>query len=177
MAVQNLTGLPRLVTTPIFNPLPTSLYTVPSDDPPVSSAPPFATAENDFHAATPPIIDPDAWEDFPVFRETFLMYISEPAYNTALRKTGEFLFTMILECYGNWPVLTEGTTRTELRAALGDLRHLEGFLGSVGREHRVSSLSSEDTALSQSAAGVAVEVGKLADRIEHELTTGQRGLQ
>ncbi|HTG36556.1 MAG TPA: hypothetical protein VLB76_26865 [Thermoanaerobaculia bacterium] len=105
------------------------------------------------------------------------MYITEPAYNAALRKTGEFLFTMVLEHYGNWPAWTESPTRTELRAAVADLRHLEGFLGSVGREYRLSSLSSEDTALSQSAARIAVEVGKLASRIEHELATGQRDVQ
>lgn len=121
-----------------------------------------------------PIIDPTDWEDFPVFRETFLMYVTEAPYNAALRTAGEFLFTMVLEHYGNWPAWTESPTRTELRAAIADLRHLEGFLGSVGREHRLSSLSAEDTALSQSAARVAVEVGKLADRIEHELATGQR---
>ncbi len=127
--------------------------------------------------AVPPVIDPAAWEDFPVFRETFLMYVTEPAYNTALRRTGEFLFTMLLEHYGNWSAWTESSTRTELRAAVADLRHLEGFLGSIGREHRLSSLSSEDTALSRAAARVAVDVGKLADRIEHELVTGQGEVQ
>lgn len=91
------------------------------------------------------------------------MYVTEPAYNAALRKTEEFLFAMILEPYGSWL----------LRAAVADLRHLEGFLGSVGREHRLSSLSSEDTALSQSAARIAVEVGKLEDQIEHEVSARQ----
>jgi len=127
--------------------------------------------------AAPPIIDPAAWEDFPVFRETFLMHVTEPVYNAALRKAGEFLFTMLLEHYGNLPAWAESPTRIELRAALGDLRHLEGFLGSVGREHRLSSLSSEDTVLSQSAARVAVDVGKLADRIERELVTGRGEVQ
>jgi hypothetical protein len=154
--------MPELVVqctpTPAPPPVPPGLLPIPPEaDPP----------------AVPPLLDPAAWEDFSVFRETFLMYVTEPAYNAALRKIGEFLFTMVLEYYDNWPALTESSTRTELRAAVADLRHLEGFLGSVGREHRLSSLSSEDTALSQSAARVAVEVGKLADRIEHELATGQ----
>jgi hypothetical protein len=164
--------------TPIPTPLPPSLYAAPPDNP---SAPPaslsLATAESDLRAVTPPVIDPAAWEDFPVFRETFLMYITEPAYNAALRKTGEFLFAMLLEHYGNWPTWTESSTRTELRAAVADLRHLEGFLGSVGREHKLSSLSFEDTSLSQSAARVAIDVGKLADRIERELVTGQGDVQ
>ena len=105
------------------------------------------------------------------------MYVTEPEHNAALRKAGDFLFTMVLEHYGNWPPWKESPTRTELLAAVADLRHLQGFLGSVGREHRLSSLSSEDTALSQSAGHVAVEVGKLADRIERELVKGQRDVQ
>jgi hypothetical protein len=160
--------------TPTPNSLPPSLAVLP-DDPPPSPAPPPVTLQGSIQSvAVPPIIDPAGWEDFAVFRETFLMYVTEPEHNAALRKTGEFLFTMLLEHYGNWPAWTESPTRTELRAAISDLRHLEGFLGSIGREHRLSSLSSEDTALSQSAARVAVEVGKLADRIEHELATGQK---
>jgi hypothetical protein len=168
--------MPELVphSTPITN-IPPSLYGVPPDDLPSPSPPSPATSQGSVQGvAVPPIIDPAAWEDFPVFRETFLMYVTDSAYNGALRKAGEFLFTMVLEHYGNWPAWTESPTRTELQAAVADLRHLEGFLGSVGQEHRLSSLSSDDTALSQAAAHVAVEVGKLADRIERELATGQR---
>jgi hypothetical protein len=150
--------------TPFPNSLPPSLLAIPLDDPPSSpSSPPATTQSGGQGSAIPLIIDPAAWEDYPVFRESFLMYVTEPKHNAALRAAGEFLFTMVLEHYGNWPSWTESPTRTELRAAVADMRHLEGFIGSVGREHRLSSLSSEDTALSQSAARVAVEVGKLAD--------------
>ena len=44
-------------------------------------------------AAVPATIDPAAWEDFPVFRESFLMYISEPAFNASLRTAAEHFFT------------------------------------------------------------------------------------
>jgi hypothetical protein len=172
--------MPELTThsTPISNPLPPSLLAVPPHDPTSPSAPPPATAQGGNHGvAAPPIIDPASWEDYPIFRESFLMYITEPKHNAALRTAGDFLFTMVLEQNGNWPSWTESSTRTELRAALADLRHLQGFLTSVGREHRLSSLSLEDTTLSQSAARIAVEVGKLASRIEHELATGQRDVQ
>ena len=172
--------MPELVTqfTPTPKPLPPSPYTVPPDDPSSALAPSHATLQNSVQSvAVPPIIDPASWEDYPVFRESFLMYITEPKHNAALRTSGEFLFTMVLEHYGNWPSWTESPTRTELRAAVADLRHLQGFLMSVGREHRLSSLSSEDAALSQAAARVAVEVGKLADRFERELVTGQRDVQ
>jgi hypothetical protein len=83
------------------------------------------------------VIDSAAWEDFAVFRETFLMYLTPPDYAAALRKVGEILFTMILENYAPWPGWPESSTRTELRAALADLRHVEGFLGAVGRARRV----------------------------------------
>ena len=172
--------MPELVmqSTPPLNPLLPSLYAVPLDDPPSPLGLPSTTAQGGVQSvAVPPIIDPGAWEDFPVFRETFLMYVTEPAYNAALRETGEFLFTMLLEQYGNWPAWTESSTRIELRAALADLRHVQGFLVSVGQEHRLSSLSSEDSALSQAAARIAVELGELADQIEHDLATGQRDAQ
>jgi hypothetical protein len=68
--------------------------------------------------------------------------VSHPTgYAAAVRKVGEMLFTMILESYAPWPGWPESSTRTELRAAVADLRHLEGFLVAVGREHAVSSLT------------------------------------
>jgi hypothetical protein len=47
--------------------------------------------------------------------------------------------------------------RAELAAALADLRHLQGFLSSVGREHEVSSLSDANDALSIFAGELAAE--------------------
>jgi hypothetical protein len=119
--------------------------------------------------AVPPEIDSRAWEDFAVFRETFLMYLTPPGYAAALRTVGEMLFTMILENYNPWPGWPESSTRTELRAALADLRHLEGFLGAVDREHVASSLTRPDDRLSRFAARQAAEVAKIAHRIEAEL--------
>jgi hypothetical protein len=116
-----------------------------------------------------PTIDPEAFEDYEGFRETFLFYFTEPKTNDALRATGTLLFELALECCGSWPVRPEGQVRAELHAAIADLRHLEGFLASVGQEHLVSSLDIADTALSKFAAHQAGEVGRIADRIEKEL--------
>lgn len=74
--------------------------------------------------ATPPRIAPAAWEDFPVFRETFLFYFTEPPANAALRVVGRLFHELVLEYYHHWPEWPEGVTATELRAALADLRHL-----------------------------------------------------
>jgi hypothetical protein len=141
---------------------PQSIATTP---PPVPPIPP----EVDPPAATPPVIDPAAWEAFPVFRESFLMYISEPSFNASLRTAAEHFFGMLLETYQHWPAWKETTTRTEMRAALGDLRHLQGFLASVGREREVSSLDPEDAYLSNIAAKLARQIGHATDGIERDL--------
>jgi hypothetical protein len=120
-------------------------------------------------AAVPPVIDPNAWEDFACFRESFLMYFTPPGYSAALRTVGEMLHTMILENYRPWPGWPESSTRTEMRAALADLRHLQGFLASVGREKELSSLDPEDAYLSNTAARLARQIRHAADGIEREL--------
>jgi hypothetical protein len=74
-----------------------------------------------------------------------------------------------LEYYHHWPNWPEGVTATELRAALADLRHLEGYLAAVGREHQAASLSESDTALSILAARLAGELSRVANEIEQAL--------
>jgi hypothetical protein len=116
--------------------------------------------------ATPPRITPAAWEDFPAFRETFLMYFTEPPANAALRVFGRLFHELVLEYYHHWPEWPEGVTGTEMRSALADLRHLEGYLAAVGREHQEASLSEPDTALSVLAGRLAGEVTRIAEEIE-----------
>ncbi len=116
-----------------------------------------------------PCLDPAAWEEHEGFRETFLLHYTEPEANTTLRHLGSLLFNLALESSGTWPHHPGGVTRSELKAALADLRHLQGFLATVGREHRVSSLTVTDDTLSRFAAEQAKEVGRIADRIEEEL--------
>src|SRR5436305_323439 len=155
-----------------------SLYAAPPAGPPEPPGPPPAAPpppepsgpENGSQgAATPPTIDPAAWEDFAAFRETFLMYLTPPGYAAALRTVGEMLHTMILESYNPWPGWPESSTRTEMRAALADLRHLQGFLASVGREKELSSLDAEDAYLSQIAGKLSRQIKHAADGIEREL--------
>jgi hypothetical protein len=116
-----------------------------------------------------PRIDPALWEEHEGFRETLLRHFTDPEANTTLRGLGRLLFNLSLENPAGWPHHPEGETRSELRAVLADLRHLQGFLASVGREHVVSSLSPGDEALSVFAEQQAVEVGRIADQIEEEL--------
>ncbi len=119
--------------------------------------------------AVPPAIDPAAWEDYPRLPRDVSDVLHTPGYAHALRTVGEMLHTMILESYDPWPGWPESSTRTEMRAALADLRHLQGFLASVGREKDLSSLDPEDAYLSNIAAKLARQIGHAADGIEREL--------
>jgi hypothetical protein len=116
-----------------------------------------------------PRIDPAVWEDHEGFRETFLLHYTAPEANQTLRRLGGLMFNQALERVDLWPKRPESSTRAELLAAVADLRFLEGYLGAVGQEHVISSLSSGDNALSQRAAGWALEVGGIAAQIEEEL--------
>lgn len=128
---------------------------------PASATPPDSTTP-----ALPPVLDPFKWEDFPVFRETFLMYFTEPPANSALRIFGRLFHDLVLEYYHHWPSWPEGVTATELRAGLADLRHLQGYLAAVGREHEEAALNDPDTALSLLAARLAGELAGIGDEIE-----------
>jgi len=119
--------------------------------------------------AVPPAIDPATWEDFPAFRATFLMFITPPGYAAAIRTAGEMLYSLLLETPAEWPGWPESSTRMELRAAVADLRHLHGFLRSVGKERKLSSLSTEDAWLSHVAGKMARQVGRIASSLEKEL--------
>lgn len=123
--------------------------------------------------AIPPTIDPFGWEDFSVFRETFLMYFTEQPANAALRIFGRLFHELVLEYYHHWPNWPEGVTATELRAAVADLRHLEGYLGAVGREHEEAALTGPETALSRLAARQAGELARIADELEQALGRSQ----
>jgi hypothetical protein len=67
------------------------------------SVPPSLAPEappDDPPPAIPPIIDPDHFEDFPVLRKTFLLYVSDPEANRFLRGVAGLLFDLLLEYWG-----------------------------------------------------------------------------
>lgn len=117
---------------------------------------------------TPPRVTPATWQECPVFREAFLMYLSDEPLNSVLRIIGRALFDLILNSH-RWPDWPEGVTATELRAAVGDLRHLQGHLAGVGREQEEAPLTGPETALSRLAARQARELARVADEIETAL--------
>ena len=136
-------------------------------DCPESSAAPAPPPQH----AVIPSVHPDAWEDFAVFRESFLMYFTAPGLNMALRGAAENFFTLLLEHSGGdgWPDWSESPTRTEMRAAAADLRHAQGFLASIGKERHISSLSPGDKKLSKFASDMARVIHRAANSIERKL--------
>lgn len=119
-------------------------------------------------AAVPPILDPASFEDHPAFRETFMLYFSDPEANTALRSLGSLLYDFVLEYWTNWPDQPEGLLRASLRAAIADMRHVQGFLAEwagPNTAHETPHLEH----LAKVGGGIAQELGVLADRLETEL--------
>ncbi len=136
-----------------------------STTPPV---PPSETPPADPPPAVPPIIDPATWEDFPILRETFMVYLTDPTANAALRSAGGLLYDLILEYWRYWPNHPEGLLRGHLRAAVADLRHLQGFLAEWDGPE-VDHKSPHEEHLGKIAGEVARELAELADRLETEM--------
>jgi len=120
-------------------------------------------------AAVPPVLDPSRWEDFEGFRETFLLNFSDPRDNAALRALGRVLYHLILEAAHVMPGPPEGWVRAHLRAAVADLRFLQGFLAFVGEERQGADLPAGEEELCRSVARKARSLGKIADVIEGEM--------
>jgi hypothetical protein len=132
-------------------------------------SPPADLEDDDLEiGAGPPVIDPQDWEDFAVFRETFLAYFTRPKHAAALRVVGELLFEMTLASWGEWPDQPEGLLRGQLRAVVADLRHLEGFLVTLTE---APSPDPYEGALHRMSLLMARRLASVAEHIEGKLGT------
>ena len=138
-----------------------------------AATPPSPPSPRD-SAVSPPVIDPERWEDFPAFRETFLVYFPQALANARLRGFGDLLFEMVIETWGQWPDHPEGIFPAELTAAVADMRHLQGALSSWCGP-AFTNTGEREIRLAAVGAHVAREIGKLADRLETELRSWQEG--
>jgi hypothetical protein len=120
-------------------------------------------------AAVPPVIDPEDFERFEGFRETTLAYFLDEEANSALRIVGQLLYTIVLEYWHHWPQEPEGSFRHSARALIADMRHIQGYLLYMGREHEATALASHDAHLSKQCPGLARRVQEIADTLEQEL--------
>ena len=128
--------------------------------PPESTPPPAAL--------TPPALDPARWEDFNGYRETFLLYFPDPVANAALRRCADLYYQLILESPLVMPEQPEGWVRSQIRAAVADLRFLQGFLASLGEEAEASHTPHEEH-LCRFAGKRAKVIARAADEIEKQL--------
>jgi hypothetical protein len=119
-------------------------------------------------AVSPPVIDPERFEDFMTFRETFLVYFPDAKANDRMRGFGHLLFEMVLETWGQWPDHPEGIFPNELRAAVADLRHVQGAMSSWCGP-AFSRSSEYEIRLAEVGKAVALAIGELAGRLEIEL--------
>lgn len=126
-------------------------------------------------ATTPPRIEPAQWERYPGFRETFLLYFTEPPHDAVLRGLAMLLYDFALQHCHLWPAWPESSTAAELRAALADLRHLQGYLADVGKEQVLSRLGAGEIELSQLASRLAPELARIGDEIESALEESSSG--
>jgi hypothetical protein len=134
------------------------------------STPAPDTTPDDLPAARPQVHDPDDYDDTQGFRETMLLYVTEPAFNASLRFFAGMLYTMSLDYARWWPHLPGKQTVWEMEAALADLRHLEGFLARVEKEAEEHSGLSIDHELAALAGREVVLLRAIGDRIEAVLT-------
>src|SRR4051794_6280782 len=138
----------------------------PPPPPPPGRRPPMPPPEpeddDEPPPAIPPVIDPQLFEDFPTFRETFLLYVTDPTANAALRGFGKLLFDGILALWGDWPDPPEGLFRASLRAAIADLRHVQGALLEWTGESFSYDTTHEEY-LASVGTGVAHSLGELVD--------------
>jgi hypothetical protein len=125
-----------------------------------------------------PTVQPDQWEDFPAFRETFLAdAVDDSEDNQALRVLGRLLFDGLLANRASWPYSPIGATADNLRAVLADLRYLQGFLAYACHREEIDREDDEDEAkrhdaLCRIGARLRKRIGALADDLEKEVGLG-----
>jgi len=118
-------------------------------------------------AAGPPVIDPEDFHDFEGYRETTLSLITDRERNAAMRATGRLIYAMAAELSGE-PPEPEGALRHQCRAAVADLRFMQGFLGMLGRPMECARAGHEGH-LARLALRLSVQVAEIAAVLDREL--------
>ncbi len=116
----------------------------------------------------------DPYEMCP-FRETFLLHLTEPAHESAVRTLGNLLFQFAHE----WPFFpphTEPVISVELRAVVTDLRHLCVFLSeTVPANVDADGDLPMQRALATRAEAWGAQVAALAAEIEQAIGEPRNG--
>ena len=120
-------------------------------------------------AAAPPILDPDAFLEYEGLRETTLALFTDAKANTTLRNMVDFVYTISLEYSRYWPHEPEGYFRHRCRAAIADLRHLQGYMADLGQMRFDSCHSDGDDRIAALCGRLSPRVKKIADALERAL--------
>ena len=139
--------------------------------PPPGRRPPMPPPEDDGYEpppAIPPVIDPKRYEEFPVFREVFLLFVTDPVANAAVRSFGKLIYDLVLVGWADWPDPPEGMFRASLRAAIADLRHVQGCLLDWTGD-TFSPATPHESFLANLGEDLGCDLGRLADRLEGEM--------
>ncbi len=116
------------------------------------------------HGTAPP---PPPWNESDAIRETALLYVDDPDDRETLRRLGRLIFNLAVETT-RLP-FEESMTHAELRAAMADLRFIEGFLDSVRESAEQAGLPPAEESLAIFAGRVGRQVGILVASIEGRL--------
>lgn len=123
-----------------------------------------ATApEEDRPAPMVPPGYPIHWEEWPTFREVFLLHLP-PDLHPGVREAGRGIFATALEL--ELPPLPQPWTHMRLRAAAADLRFVQQFLEAVAEDRFNASLEEEETRLAERAESWALKVHQIARWME-----------
>lgn len=116
-----------------------------------------------------PVIDPAAFEEYDGLRESTLAVFTDAKVNTLLREFVDFVYTVCLEYSKYWPREPEGSFKHQSRAALADLRHLQGYVAMLAEQHVDAALEDDEERLSRLCGRLAPRLAKIGDALEREL--------
>jgi hypothetical protein len=128
-----------------------------------------------------PMVKPADWYDFRAFRETFLCDVWDKKDMEAFRAFGGLQQRLLGEVGFFWPFTYMDATAHYLRAALADLRYLQGFLvehsrrseddkdGDREQYDEAEEAVKRHDALCELGNRVAQQLGALAAELEKEV--------
>lgn len=108
---------------------------------------------------------------FDVFRESFLLRVTDPAFNRALRAGGAVVHEMALEFNQYWPHRPGSLAYWDLHALLGDLRYVQYFLAEVASYPEAMVLRRVEVPLCEAAGREAKALAEITDRLERTLAS------
>jgi hypothetical protein len=123
-----------------------------------------------------PRIDPEKWDEQPVFREAFMWYVSDPKNDAAFRVFSQSLYSMALESCRSWDGTFAEAEAERLRAVVADLRYLQGFLTTsfeaemeTEEEEEEGHMTPRKARLWRFSGTLVRKIAALADEVEKEI--------